>query len=248
MLRFLTGATVVCLLLGQAGRVLAEDTAQGIIDKAIQAHGGAEKLAKFKAVQTSGKGTIEVMGMTLSFTAEGAAQMPDKFKSVLNLEVAGMKVTQVQAMNGDKITITVNGKETPINDDIRKLVKDQVYAESLTSLLPLKEKSLELSLVGEAKVDGQAAVGVKVTSKGHPDVTLYFDKKTDLLAKAGYRTRDPGSNQDYNQEKLFRDYKDVNGIKTPMKETIQKDGQKFIEVETLEVKYLEKLDDSAFEP
>ena len=83
MLRFLTGATVVCLLLGQAGRVLAEDTAQAIIDKAIKAHGGAEKLAKFKAVQTSGKGTIEVMGMTLSFTAEGAAQMPDKFKSDL---------------------------------------------------------------------------------------------------------------------------------------------------------------------
>src|SRR5207237_10089060 len=115
MLRFLTGATVVCLLLGLTGPVPAEDTAQGIIDKAVKAHGGAEKLAKFKAVQTSGKGTIEVMGTTLSFTAEGAAQMPDKFKSVLHLEVAGMKVTQVQAMNGDKITITVNGKEAPIN-------------------------------------------------------------------------------------------------------------------------------------
>ena len=92
MLRFLTGATVVCLLLGLTGPVLAEDTAQGIIDKAVKAHGGAEKLAKFKAVQTSGKGTIEVMGTTLSFTAEGAAQMPDKFKSALHLEIAGMKV------------------------------------------------------------------------------------------------------------------------------------------------------------
>src|SRR5207245_430056 len=90
--------------------------AQAIIDKAIKAHGGAEKLAKFKAVQTSGKGTIEVMGMTLSFTAEGAAQMPDKFKSALHLEIAGMKVTQVQAMNGDKITITVNGIKTRMNE------------------------------------------------------------------------------------------------------------------------------------
>src|SRR5262245_40202075 len=198
MIRLLLRAVLVCLPLMVAGRALAEDTPKAILDRAIKAH-GADKFEKLKAAQTSGKGTVDVAGMTLSFTSEGSAQLPDKFKSILHMDIGGMKITQVQTMNGDKITLSVNGMAQNITDELRKIFKEQDYADLVSTLLPLKDKGFELALAGEANVDGKPAVGIKVKSKDKPDITLYFDKKTDLLVKSEHRATDPMSNQEYTQ-------------------------------------------------
>ena len=48
------------------------------------------------------------------------------------------------------------------------------------------------------------------------------------------------------QETVFSDYKEINGVKMPMKEVIKRDGKNFVDGETFDVRLVEKLDDKIF--
>ena len=81
----------------------------------------------------------------------------------------------------------------------------------ISSLVPLLEdKRYTLSSAGEALVKEQAAVAMKVASKGRPDVTLYFDKVSGLLLKTEHRRRDSATNKDVLHEEFFSAYQEVN--------------------------------------
>jgi hypothetical protein len=237
----------VCVLAATAGRAVAQDDAKAIIEKAIQAQGGAEKLEKYKAVHTKGKGTLQLLGMGIEFTTESYAQRPDHFKSVMEMNFGGMKISMTQMYNGDKFTINQNGMDVPLNDDMKKEVKEQVYAERIGDLLILKEKDIKLTALGESQVEGKPAVGVKISSPGHRDISLYFDKDSGLPVKSEGKSLDAMTMQEVNQEKFYSDYKDFDGLKRPTKVTVNRDGKKFMDVEVTELKNLEKLDDSVFQ-
>jgi len=237
----------VCLCLALAGglTLAQEDESRALIDKAIKAHGGEKALAKTKAGESKGKGTIHLMG-GIEFTADNYAQMPDKFKSVMRLTVMNMNITVTQGFDGKKLWIQVNDKTMDLDDKLVDTVKEALYAEHLATLVPLKDKGVKLSPLGETKVEGRAAVGVQASSKGHKDVNLFFDKTTNMLLKLELRTVDPMSGQEVTQEKIYLEYKDVDGAKTPSKLLVHQDGKKFLEMEISDIKVVDRLDDSIF--
>jgi hypothetical protein len=235
-------------LLIQVPLVRADESAKDLLERAYKAQGGYEKLNKFKATLAKGKGVMYLPGAEVSFTSEGAAQLPDKFKSLLQFEINGMKVTQVQMLIGDKATILVNGNAQEISDKLSKEIKEQVYVEEVTSLLPLKDKAYTLTMLEESQVDGQPALGLKVSSKGHRDVTLYFDKKSALVVKAAYKAYDAIADKEVAQEQSYKDYKEQDGIKYATKSLVLQDGKKFMQVEVTEYKVMEKLDSAVFKP
>lgn len=245
-----TRATLLTVtgILAMSGAARAQESPKDLLERAYKAQGGYEKIAKLKATLVKGKGIIYLPVAEVSFTSEGASQFPDKFKSTLQFEINGMKVTQVQTLLGDKVTITINGNPQELDDNMKKEIKEQVYVEHVTSLIPLRESSFTLTALGESKVDGKPALGVKVASKGHRDVTIYFDKDTALILKAAYQAYDPLTMKEVAQEQFYRDYKDQAGIKYPTKSLVNQDGKKFMEIEVTDYKALEKLDDSAFKP
>jgi hypothetical protein len=245
MRAFLLAFLATCLLVAWADAARADDLGP-IVDKAIKAHGGADRLAKYKATQVKTKGTLH-LGGSIPFTQEVSLQMPDRVKSTMDLEAGGKKITVILVFDGKKGWINAAGQPTKDMDDkVIAEVKEDLYAGSLIRLMCLKDKAYELSPLGEVKIDGRPAVGIKVSSKGHRDVSLFFDKETGLLAKTERRAVDPMSGQEYTQEKLFSDYHDVNGIKTPKRAVVNKDGEKYLEAEQVEAKNLESLDDSVF--
>ena len=234
------------LLQAQIGR--SDESAKDLLERAYKAQGGYEKLNKLKATLAKGKGIMYLPGAEVSFTSEGAAQLPDKFKSVLQFEINGMKVTQVQMLIGDKATILVNGTPQELSQKLANEMREQVYVEEVSSLVPLKDAKFTLTLVGESKVDGKAALGLKVSSKGRRDVSLYFDKETALVVKTAYSAYDAIADKEVAQEQTYRDFKEQDGIKYPTKSMVSQDGKKFMEIEMVEYKCLEKLDNSAFKP
>ncbi|CAN5371376.1 hypothetical protein BH10PLA2_BH10PLA2_27380 [soil metagenome] len=239
---------VLSVFVLQATAARADETAKELLERAFKAHGGYEKLSKLKATTVKGKGTIFLPVAEVSFTSEGAAQLPDKFKSVLSFEVAGNKVTQVQMLVGDKATILLNGAPQELSEKVIKEMKEQIYVEQVTSLVPLREAGYTLTALGESKVDGQPSMGIKITSKGHRDVSIYFDKKTALVVKAAYKAFDPNADKEVMQEQYYRDYKDQDGTKYAAKSVVMQDDKKFMEIEVTEYKSLEKLDNSVFKP
>ena len=75
---------------------------------------------------------------------------------------------------------------------------------------------------------------------------MYFDKETGLLAKFEHRAKD-ATGKEVSEERIVLEYRDTDGVKTAKKAQINHDGAKFLEVEILEAKILDKLDDSEFE-
>jgi ABC-type Na+ transport system ATPase subunit NatA len=122
-----------------------------------------------------------------------------------------------------------------------------LYVDEVVTLVPLKEKDYKLSTLGETKVGKKAAVGIKVTRKDHRDVNLFFDKDTGLLVKTETTIKDfMAGGQELNQETVMSDFKEIEGRKLPTKVVISRDGKKFVDGETSDQKYSDKLEDSVF--
>ncbi len=249
MSRVLLPVLCVAALLGPvpAGRA-AEDDPKAVIVQAVKAHGGEETLAKFQAVQSSGKGKITLAGLgEVNFTQEIASMPPDKLKESLDLTVNGQNVRVLTLVNGDKMSLEANGTAIDLTDAIKSALKDAGYLLKVSRLVPLvREKGYEFSTVGEIKVEGKPAVGVRVSAKGQKDINLYFDKESHLLVKLEHRTVDPSNGNEVNEERIIQEYrKNSDGIQIPTKVLVQHDGKKFLEAE-VEAKFLEKLDESEF--
>jgi hypothetical protein len=229
--------------------VRAADEPKDVIVKAIKAHGGEEVLTKNKAGRSSGKGKITIPGVgEVDFTQDSAHMLPDKFKESLEMTVAGTKISVLTLVNGDKFTIEANGKAVDLDDKMKDAIKGVGHMLKIGKLVPLiKEKGYELSLIGEDKVEDKPVVGIRVVAKGQKDVNLYFDKETNLLAKLEYRSTDPFTQNEINEERIIKEYKkNQDGISVPKKVIVKHDTKTFLEIEMSEVQLLEKLDDSDF--
>ena len=240
-------SAVVVVTLSPTAR--ADDTAKDVLEKAITAHGGADLLAKNKAGQVKAKGKITLPGVgDVDFTQEASFMLPDKFKESVEITVMGQNIAILTIANGDDVSITAGGQKLDVNDAIKDSLKAAQHMLSVGRLIgPARDKGYELSLIGESKIDDAPVVGVRVSMKGKKDISLFFDKKTNLLAKMEYRSSDPMSGNEFNEERILKDYKkDGEGNMVPHKITVLHDGKKYLEAEVTECKYLEKLADAEF--
>jgi outer membrane lipoprotein-sorting protein len=230
-----------CLFMGlvQVGRAEGPAEARTIIDQAIKATGGEATLAKFKGQTFEEKGTYYGMGAGLPYTGTYAMQLPNKFK----MEIQGYMTL---VLNGDKGWVKMGDNTIEMTKELLAAQQESQYAGWVASLIPLKDPKYTLSVLPEDKVADRPAAGVKVTSKGHIAVELYFDKETSLLVRTKFRNKDPMTGQEVDQVATFSDFKEISGVKMPVKMTMFRDGQKFIEAEQSNMKLVEQLDDSLF--
>jgi outer membrane lipoprotein-sorting protein len=210
--------------------------ARAVIDKAIKAIGGEEKLAKTPASTWSEKGTYYGMGDGMPYTGKYAVQWPNQFR----MEIEGV------------FTIVLNGDQAWMNG--QDMEKEQIgehkeghYTGWVSTLLPLKDPAFKLTLLPETKVDNKSAVGVKVSRQGHRDVNLFFDKETGLLVKTATRAKaEEQGGKEVNQETYYQNYKEADGVKTPMKIVVKRDDKPYVEAEISDLKRSPKLDDKLF--
>jgi hypothetical protein len=243
MVRIAGTALAVLLMLATTAYLRADEDkdAKSVIDKGIQAAGGEENLAKFKAMTWKEKGTYYGMGDGLPYTGTYSVQWPGQFK----MEIEGVFTI---VLNGDTGWMKGEGGGImELKDEMLAEQKENQYSGWVTHLLPLKEKGFKLASAGEDKVGDKAVVGVKVSHKAHRDVELFFDKETGLLAKSRFKAKDlQQGGKEVTQEAYYSDYKEVNGIKLPFKVVVKRDGKQYVEAENVEVKVLPQLDKSTY--
>jgi hypothetical protein len=243
MLRRTIPVLVMALALLLAGGARAED-AKEILNKAIQAHGGAESLAKYKAARMKATGKVDVLG-GLEFTQEIAYVSPDKVRERAEFTVNGMQIIQESIGNADKFSFKVNGMEIAL-DNVKEAMKETNHLIQVTRLAPLVDKAFEVSVVGDVQVEGKPAIALRVVKAGCKDITLAFDKQTHLLVKSERRATDPQSGMEYVEERFLSDYQKFDGLPGPKKMVMHRDGKKYVEAEVTELKHLETIDDTEF--
>lgn len=199
----------VAVSLVPTGAALAQDGPRGIVEKAIQAVGGAERLAQAPATRTRIKGKI-VSGVDANLIGDQWAQPPDALKTALELEVGGLKMRLTQAVRGDSAWIDEDGRLQEIDAGTLADMKQSAYHNSVTSLLPLlHDKAFTLAPAERGTVDGRATVGVKVSSPGKPDTLLHFDTETGLLLRSEYRAKKEAAGKEITTAYTYGDYREV---------------------------------------
>ncbi len=121
----------------------------------------------------------------------------------------GTKSRATIVINGDKSWVEVNGQ---VNDfskedlDSQRASRHQDRVTGLTALLT--DKGFTFAPLPDVQVDGRPARGLKVSYKGQPDTSLYFDRETGLLVKYAYRAKMSGDEKEALHETVLSDYRE----------------------------------------
>jgi hypothetical protein len=248
MNRFLGAMLVAVFTFGASSSIRADDKdTKAIIDKAIKALGGAEKLGKVTAMSWKSKGTVTFNGEDNEFTTESTLQGLDHYRSQFSGTFGGNEVKGVTVLNGDK-GWNKRGEEDSMEMDADAITaeKRRIYLTVVPGLpVLLDAKGFKVESAPEEKVGDKPAVGLKVTGPDGKDFHLYFDKESGLPVRTvGEVVGFDG--QPYKQDTTYSQHKDFDGFKRATKISAKRDGEKFVEIEITEFKVLDKVDPETF--
>lgn len=247
MRRFSFGSLTLATALVFVPSAAAQTDLPALIDRAVQAYGGEAQLAKMRARHNKCEGTLTVgKGVQVPFTQEVYFQAPSQLKEIMSAEVNGAKQTVVSILNGDKGVMHANGQMHDLSAAMLAELKEGVHFAQVTRFTALKERFFILRALPEGIVNSKPALGIRVSAEGFRDIDLYLDKDTFLLAKTVRTARDFQTNTLMKEELYYSGWKVTDGIMTPMKLTVYRDGKKFMDVDAKEVSFSEKFDDSVF--
>ncbi len=245
----LLGATLAAALLSVPGLQARGDDKEvaAVLDKAIAALGGEEKLAKAATATWKGKGTITFGDNDNPIKTTTTIQGLDKHRAEFEGTFNDNDVKGVTVIAGDK-------GWRKFNDDVMELDGDDLAAEKRRAylqaapmtILPLKGKGFKVESKPDEKVGDRPAAVLKVTGPDGKDFTLFFDKESGLPVKLVATVRG-FQGEDFTQETTFADYKDFGGVKKATKVDSKRDGMKFVSTELADFKVLDAVAPGTFD-
>lgn len=237
-------ALIGMTLLTATGLTQAEDDAKarGIIERAIKAAGGAKKLKSQMRMAVEDKGTFYGMGEGVPYEGRFTFHWPDKFR----MEIADV-FTMVSTPDG--VWVSSMGNVIDVEGEPLKYSRQETEGAWVGTLIPLIKPNpkYKLSVFGEEEINGEACDGVNIERKEGPVITMFFSKKTGLLLK--YQTVVHAAEKGYEEvteETFYSEFKEIEGVMIPMKASIKRDGEKYVESEVTSVKFPKEIDADLF--
>jgi hypothetical protein len=243
-MRTTLGALLVLGLAAGPAAAADRDAALAVIERAIQAHGGADALNKAQTAVRTSTGTMSLFGKDLAFTDEMTWKLPDRFRLTLEVGTGQDRTHLVMVVNPDKGWQTTGGMVMDLGPDRLEELREEEYVLWLTTLTPLLKEGFELTPLPDGRVGSRPAAVVKVASKGHADTRLSFDKETGLLLKLDRRGKEAGLTVD--KEYVYDAHKAFDGVKLPTKLLELIDGKRFTELTDISYKFPRTVNDAVF--
>ncbi|MBM3415678.1 MAG: outer membrane lipoprotein-sorting protein [Bacteroidetes bacterium] len=153
-------------------------TADEIINKHIEAIGGAEAWKKVNSVKM--EGTIQVQGAELAVTitvlnGKGARQ---------DLSIMGMTGYQIVTPAEGWNYMPFQGQTTPEAMTAEDLAESQDDLDAQGNLIDYAAKGHTVELLGKDDVEGTECYKLKITKKGGKSETIYVDPKSHLILRS----------------------------------------------------------------
>lgn len=234
------------LLVASSTRADDRSAALEVIGRAVRAHGGERALAKAQTAHRTGKGTMVLYGQSSQFSTDTTFQLPDRLRDVIDFQLGDQKNRLVFVINGFSGWQVTPAGPAEMDKDRQTDVREETYVIWLTTLVPLPaDKDFVLTTLPEAPVLGRPALGVKVARKGRPDVSMYFDKQSNLLVKTARQARQAGRTID--KEYLYADHKEFGGVRLATRYTELINGNKSVELLITGYDFPDRIDAKTFE-
>ncbi len=231
----------------QAPHGSREPQAEAVLERAIEAHGGASRLEQTKKGRLKAAVEGKLKGEPFQVVWEETFDLPGRYHRTVKGTVGGNVFDMTGAVAGSRGWIRQEQKplrEFPVLE--QPSLEQHGYA-ILAQILQLRNKDSDLQLLGEETKDGRRLVGIRaVSSRAAAD--LYFDKSTGLLARA----RRPLPSFVTGKEKtigenVFEDYHDIQGIRYPMHLKATSDGANALNFKIISLEFLDKVDPNIFD-
>jgi hypothetical protein len=245
---FLRAALAIFFVAATGGPARADDKDPlAILDKAIKAAGGEEKLRRLDAMTWKTKASIIINGDSNDITLNSTVQGLDRYRTEFEGKFQDNPFKGIVVLNGNKGWRKFGDEAMDMDEDAVANEKRMIYLQVLpTKLVTLKEKAYKLEAADEQKIGDKPAAGVKVTPPDGKSFTIYFDKESGLPARVVAKVIG-FDGQEFTQETTLKDYKDFDGIKKATKSESKRDGEDFVKGEITEFKVLDKVDAKTFE-
>jgi hypothetical protein len=231
-----------------SGNDAQEAEARRVVEKALKAMGGKEKLADAKAATFKTKGKFHWFGADTDFTGEFAMEGTTKGRSVFHFELMGKKQTIIAVVNGKQGWVKTNDMVVEVDSKtLTTQMGDHGYITEMAMLLPLArgDKGIMLSPLEESKEGDRTVIGVEFSRKGYTTVRLFFDKETALPRKLEWKASVEGKEESH--DIVLSDYKEIGGLKVAMKLMARRKAKVFYEYEISDFKTIDRLDDKLLE-
>ena len=199
-------------------------TPAALMEKAIAAIGSKEALSSIKDVQL--KGTANLMGQSLQM--QQTIVMPGN--SVTTMSMGGMAMMRQAVVDG-KYSVSQQGQEAPITDDLKEGLDESAFLAPEQLYLA---KGYGLKIVGAEKVDGKDAIDVEVTTPSKKVSHRFYDATTFLLVKTSRSEEVPGRGT-AKQQQFYTGYKVVNGVQIASEQLMDL-GQMKINIKYTDIK------------
>jgi hypothetical protein len=237
----------VVIVLGVTTAAPAQETPRQLVERAIVAHGGREKLEKVRADRVWLRGTLHVGPSSVPFTSVVTVQSPGQFKSVVQVQEGTRTRTVVHLLDGDRAAILIDGQPQTVSGSHLAQLRQTLELDQAMRLVPLvSDPAFTLHPLGEFQYNGRVVVGVRIVGRGQRDLRLYFDRETARLVKTEHLIDGPPGGKDVRQEAFYADYREVGGYLRPGKVTVQRDGRKVMEAELVQAQRHERIDPAEF--
>ncbi len=199
---------VAMLAMVCAAPMIHAQTADEIVAKNIEAHGGAAKLKAIKSMKATGKMEIGP-GMQAPFTV--TAQKPNDFR----MEFTFQGMTGVQAFDGTEAwqIMPFMGKKDPdlMSADERDEMADNADMDG--PLVDYAAKGNKVEYLGKDKLEGTDVYKLKITLKDGSIQTWYIDTDSNLEIRKDMERIVRGS--PHKSTQVIGDYKEVEGVPVP---------------------------------
>src|SRR5262245_46703016 len=158
MRHFLAASLVVVL----GGVAAGADEPAAVLDKAIKALGGPDKLEKVTAFNMEAKGSVAIQGNDSNVGVKVTYQGIDHMRQEINLNINGADVRGFSVQAGEKGWRKFDGNGGALEgEDLANLKRGTYLGVVPVLVTPLKGKGFKLEAAGEEKVGDKPASVLK---------------------------------------------------------------------------------------
>lgn len=244
--RGILAAAAAAVIVAGIATARADDQATAVLDRAITALGGAERLEKAAGFSWKNRAVVNVNGSELAFRGQATAQGLDHYRAEFEGDFNGNTFQGVSVVNGEKGWRKFGDMLMELTADDLANEKRTIYlALAAATMLPLKGEGFTARMADAQELDGKPADVLKVTGPDGKETTLFFDRDSGLLVKQVAKVID-FTGQEFLQETTYADYKDFGGVKKATRVTATRDGEPFLKEEITEFKTLDRVDPDTF--
>ena len=202
-------------------------------------------LKKFRVHTIKARGISKLAGGPVPATFEQVAVYPGQFKATWEFGAGTTKNVVTQCGADDRGWTRVG--PTPAQDMSLEQVNDfraAAYAIWVSTLVTLDDPDTKLAFAGRDKAGTHAVLGLRVTRRPWPEVTLWFDETSGLLRKMTYRSREAGAM--LGKEFVYDGHKEVAGLMVPTTQTTVVQGREIYAWSEMDWAFPDKIDPQVF--